>query len=348
MDDPKESTLDPSKGGRVRAELLSPNERREIAIRAAEARWGNTIPRATHTGVLQIGDATLECAVLDDGTRVLSQETFLKALGRSPKGKGGQVAISSADGLPPFVAAESIKPFVSEELRKTTVPIVYRALSGRRAHGYRAQLLPMVCEVYLRARDDHKTTKQQAHIVRAADVLMRGLAHVGIIALVDEATGYQDLRARDALAQILERFITEELRPWVKTFPLEYYRGIYRLRGWSWPPKSNKHNSNLGKYTNDLVYDRLAPGVKDELNRLTPRNEKGRLKHRLFQHLTSDVGHPKLREHLGAVVMALRMSETWDDFMRTMNKHLPKFAKMPLFEALNRVEQIAMGETGHD
>jgi len=35
-------------------------------------------------------------------------------------------------------------------------------------------------------------SRQQKHIAAQAEIIMRGLATVGIIALVDEATGYQD------------------------------------------------------------------------------------------------------------------------------------------------------------
>ena len=41
------------------------------------------------------------------------------------------------------------------------------------------------------------------HIARQADVLMRALAHVGIAALVDEATGYQEVRDRRPFKRFL-------------------------------------------------------------------------------------------------------------------------------------------------
>src|SRR5690606_34477435 len=72
-------------------------------------------------------------------------------------------------------------------------------------------------------------------MVDAADVLMRGLASVGIIALVDEATGFQRDRTADALAKILEEFIAKELRPWVQTFPDQFYEHLFRLRGMNFP-----------------------------------------------------------------------------------------------------------------
>jgi hypothetical protein len=88
-----------------------------------------------------------------------------------------------------------------------------------------------------------------------------------------------------------------------------------------------------GKITNDIVYARLAPGVRQELHRLTPRDEKGPLKQKLFQRLTEDVGHPKLREHLASLVALMRAADDWDTFERMLNRALPKYADLPLFES---------------
>ena len=97
-----------------------------------------------------------------------------------------------------LLAAVRLKPFITEELRRSATPIIFRSpASGGKAFGFDATLLPQVCEVYLAARDANKLTGNQDHIAKACEILMRGLATVGIIALVDEATGYQDSRARD-------------------------------------------------------------------------------------------------------------------------------------------------------
>ena len=97
--------------------------------------------------------------------------------------------------------------------------------------GYNALLLPQVCEDYLQARDAGVLLASQQHIAEHAEIPIRGLATVGIIALVDEATGYQRLREELALASILEKFIAKELQPWTKTFPYEFYEQICRLNG---------------------------------------------------------------------------------------------------------------------
>ena len=216
-------------GGKARAQHLTPEQRSESARHAAAARWGSDpMLRATHLGELRLGNATIPCAVLEDGTRVLTQWGFYRAIGRSGRPAAGQG--SEVEKVAPFLALNNIKPYVSSELADSTKPIRFQLPRGGYAYGYRAELLPRVCEIYLRARDDGKLLKTQEKFARACDLLMRGLAHVGIIALVDEATGFQDARARDALAKILEAFVAKELRRWVKTFPVDYFKELCRLR----------------------------------------------------------------------------------------------------------------------
>ena len=194
--------------------------------------------------------------------------------------------------------------------------------------------IPAVCEVYLRGREKKVLTGQQLRIAQQCEVLLRGLANVAIIALVDEATGYQDDRDRRALAKILEAFVAKELRRWIQTFPADYYREMYRLRGLTYPPAGNRMPQYFGKLTNDVVYARLAPGVLEELRRTIPRDDKGRLKAHLHRKLTEDVGHPKLLQHLGAVVAVMKMTDDrdWSSFMRQLDKHYPRQTPMPLFD----------------
>jgi len=292
------------------------------------------IREAICDGIMRIGDSELPCAVLEDGTRLINQAETLEALGRSRRAKGGSGAV---DKLPPFLSARNLEPFIDEDLKRSTTPIIFTPLhggggkEGNRQIGYRADILPKACEVMLRARDAGALHANQHRLAIQADILMRGLAHVGIIALVDEATGYQNIRAKEALAEILEAFISEDLRPWTRTFPDEFYRQIFRLRGWSYNPFSVKRPSYVGRLTNDLVYERLAPGVLAELRRKNPPNEKGRRKWKHFQWLTGNIGDPKLREHIYAVIALMKASTTWDGFYRGIQRALPQQNKtLPL------------------
>ena len=280
--------------------------------------------KATHEGVLHIGDSAIPCAVLEDGTRLLTQQGFLQAIGRARSAKGGQG--STRGDVIPFLAAKNLLPFVSPELREAAMPIPFRNIKGQHAYGYRADLLPRVCEVYLTARDALALVRTQAPIADTCSMLIRGLAHTGIMALVDEATGYQAVRDRLALQAILDRYITDEWAKWTKTFPDEFYRHLFRLKNLPYPPNAmGKKPSYVGHWTNDLVYDRLAPGVRKQLKRQNPRRPSGSRARRHHQYLTSDVGHPKLKEHLSNVTFLMKSCRNWNDFYRRLNRAIPKY-----------------------
>lgn len=317
-----------SKGGIARDRALSPEEKKRIARLAAAARWGKGAPNAICEGPLNIGGTTVNAAVLPGEVRALVQATFLRALGRARSPKGGAGILSTVDGLPFFLSAKALKPFIDNDLIESTKPLFWTDSEGRKQAGYPAELLPKVCEVYLKLRDqrlvdDGKIPKQFEHIIKACDVLMRGLAHVGIIALVDEATGFQAIRARHALEEVLERFISKELMKWTKTFPDDYYSEMFRLKGWDLNIDTQRP-AVVGRYTNEYIYERLAPGVLDELRAKNPPNEKGRRRHKHFQWLTEDIGHPSLREHLAKVITIMKLSDDWEDFKSKIKRILPK------------------------
>lgn len=292
---------------------------------------GKNIPQAIYDGVLKIGNAEIPCAVLEDGTRVLSRIGFIQAIGRKGKAKGGR-KYDDEFKTPVFLTAKNLKPFVSKELKENSKPIIFKTKQGGEAIGYKAELLPQVCNVFLEAGDADSLLRNQLHIAEQCRILIRGFAVVGIAALVDEATGYQDARARDALYKILEQYIAKELMKWTKTFPDEFYRQLFRLRSWRYSYTSIKRPALVGKLTNDLVYERLAPGVLNELKQLNPKTPKGTRKHHHHRWLTRDFGHPRLREHLASVITLMKASARWDDFKRMINRALPKYIDLPLIE----------------
>jgi P63C domain len=268
----------------------------------------------------------LGCAVLEDGTRVLSQRGVTGALGGR---RGGSHWLRRRQGsnMPVFLSASNLAPYIAPSLRMALEePIKYRPVkgSGSGTNGVNATLLPEICEVWLKARRDKALMPGQEHIARQAEVLMGGLATVGIIALVDEATGYQEIRNRHELNRILEAYIAKELLPWTKQFPDEFYQEMFRLRGWPYNPPSPKRPSYVGKLTNEIVYERLPPGVLDELRRRNPVQEDGRRRHKHHQLLTEDIGHAHLEKHIAGVVALERASGTWGGFVKLLNRAYPK------------------------
>lgn len=314
-----------AKGGVARAQALTKEKRSEIARKAALAKAEIAkLPKATHGSSdhpLKLGNLEIPCYVLDDGRRVLSLGGMVKALGMSIGSAGG----GEGDRLFSFATGKSISPFINNDLMsRMKTPVRFQApTGGSAASGYEATILPDLCDAVLEARKAGALRPQQAHIAIQCEILVRALARVGIIALVDEATGYQRDRAKDALAKILEAYVAKELQPWVRTFDANFYEQMFRLRGLPYPPENpNFRPQYFGKLTNDIVYRRLAPGVLEALKQESSKAEK---KGRLHQHLTAGYGRQSLLRHLGTVDAAMRLSKDWPDFMLKLNLLAPRY-----------------------
>lgn len=279
---------------------------------------------------LELGGLEIQAYVLEDGRRVLYQRQMVSALGMSRGSSSG----SGGDRLAKFVAGKRLEPFISRHLREVTDnPIRFRLPSGHAAYGYEATILADLCEIVLAAREAGALQKQQLHIAQQCEILVRGFARVGIIALVDEVTGYQEYRNRKALREFLDRFITDEWAKWTRRFPEEFYEELFRLKGKPYPPHKNsfKRPSYVGHWTNDIVYDRLGPGLKEELKRLNPRTPSGHRRRKHHQYLTEDLGVPKLVEHLQNAIFLMKSCASWADFDRHLSRVAPKHGDtMPL------------------
>lgn len=317
-----------ARGGHARAERLTPEQRSEIARQGAAARHSGAVLKATHgssDNPLKIGNVEIPCYVLEDDRRVLSLGGMVRALGISIGGTGRR----QGDRLYRFATQKSLEPFIFNDLvNRMENPVRFQAPTGGvPGTGYEATILPDLCEAVLAAREADALRPDQLPIAKRCEVLVRGLARVGIIALVDEATGYQRDRAQDALARVLEAFIAKELQPYVATFPTDYYQEMFRLRGLNYPHSSVRRPQYFGMLTNDIVYKRLAPGVLDELKRVTPKLESGRHKNKLYQRLTNNLGYPKLREHLGSIVTMMKLSSSWHEFMERLDRLHPRYGE---------------------
>lgn len=311
-----------SKGGQARAAKLTPEQRSAIARKGGMARWEGVerVARATHEGPLRIGTIEMDCAVLEDGRRVISDAAFRRALGRANPG-GQTYERRGFDPLPIYVALKGLKPYIPKGFSVSTVSYTPKS-GGGVAKGVEATVIPEVCNIWLRAREGGALQRQQLRTAARAELIVRGLAEVGIVALVDEATGYQSDRARDALAAILEQFIAKELARWAKAFDEDYYRHLFRLRGMTYDDLSTKRPAIIGRFTNEIVYQRLAPGVLEELQRKNPKVGRYR-RARHHQWLTRDHGHPALTQHLHLVIGLMRASDDWEQFLTLLDRAAP-------------------------
>jgi hypothetical protein len=291
----------------------------------------NTL-KATHQGELPIGDIILPCAVLEDGTRIITYSAIFKAFRRTKRGSQGDG--SRVPNMPAFLNANNLQSFVGADLRRVLNLIEYKDISGNQNKGYNATILPMLCKVYLDARATINTntgkgflTKSQEPLARASEILLLSLSKVGIIALIDEVTGYQETRDKDALTQFLAKFIKEERGVYIKTYPDDFFEALFKMKGLTWSlANKGKKPQYIGHYINNYVYSRIAPNVLAELRRVNPKNEEGKRRGKHTQHIDMDYGHPKLKEHLTVLTMfAKAAGYNWNNWERMVERALPKF-----------------------
>jgi len=278
---------------------------------------------------LNIGGKEIPCYVLEDERRVLVQRGMMESLDM----KQGTAGRGPGDRLLKFVSTKAIKPFVFNELEDVIKnPIKFKTEKGAIAYGYEATVLADICDAVLDSRNAGKLHYQQQHIAMQCEILVRSFARVGIIALVDEATGFQDIRDRQDLHKFLEVYLSEERLKWAKTFPDEFYKQVYRLKGWQYPKGSTKRTPLIGKITNEVVYDRLSVPVLKKLkkrNPVVPETKRRKWKH--FQFLSDDIGQPDLRDHLLQLIAIMRASSNWRIFERLYKRAFQRSGdQMPL------------------
>ncbi|MBW7838003.1 MAG: hypothetical protein H3C28_15355 [Sphingomonadales bacterium] len=322
-----------SKGGQARAAHLSPEERSEIAKSGAQARWKRvkeaneadiSLPQATHQGKMAVGGLELDCYVLADGRRVFHKRGMARALGM--KSGGGNV----------FMRAMQRKGLGSELdhklIEKIENPINFKPLTQDLAHGYEAEVLVDVCKAIIRANEAEKLTKSQHGLVAQAHILLNAFAKVGVTALIDEATGFQDVRSPDALRLLVQQYIEEEKREWEKQFPNDYYDELNRLYGSKRLTKTGSgaviqnRPMHFAKFTRAYVYHPLENGaVLEELDKINPKiGTKGTRRARFHQHLTQGYGIEKLKRQVQEVMTLMAVSDSVGQFKRLFFKRFPK------------------------
>lgn len=327
--------------GLATAAKMTAEQKKERAINAAKGRWDDTIPKAIKAGEINIGGLVIPCAVLSCGKRLITERGMLGAIGRN---KTIRAKKDLDDHTPGFLSAINLKPFITKELESMWTPIKFRlpkdgGFSGNIARGYDARILPGLCNVILDAKEASVLMKHQLHIADRCRILQKGFSVVGLIALIDEATGFQQLRDRDALQQILETYLRKELAVWVKRFPDTFYREIYRLKGWEWKGMGVNRYPIIGKFTTDLVYERIGIPLLEEMKNRSPKDENGIRKTKLHQLLSDDLGIPKLSEHFCGVIALQKASENWEQFYELMEKIFPKKTSLVQLDLFTPIEK---------
>lgn len=290
-----------SKGGQARADKLTSEERKSIASQAAAARWAkirSSDASAETDGVLTIGDVDLDVFVLNDRRRVISKKAMASALQLQSKGGNAFLRTMSRQGIQGVLSA-ALK-------QKIDNPVIFKTLTGGSADGYEAEVLIEVCDALIEARNQGRLLPSQAFLAMQGEIIVRAAAKIGILALVDEATGYQN-KTKDEYRRLFDEFIRKEFLQWEKEFPEKFFEMVYRIYGLKrQKPDTSKHPQFFGKFIRKYVYYPLAHSNGAILEQLEEKNPVvymgGGRKFKFFQFLTDNVGMPAFRQHLWQVV----------------------------------------------
>jgi hypothetical protein len=309
------SLLGASKGGRARAEVLTQEERKAIARTAAQARWGKQepssadpstqpepipeagpdgLPYSLFPGVVQFGNLEIECHVLSDFRRVFTQREVVRILSNG----------RDSGNLQRYLHRNPL----FEEGYLDTRAFKFRIGPTVEALGYEAEHLVDICDKYIEAKHLNKLKPSQYKLVRQAEIVMRACAKLGIIALIDEATGFQKVRAKHALQLKLQAFIADELQDWARMFPDEFWYELARLEGVKYSPRHRP--LRWGRYIMMFVYDAVDEEVGKVLREKNPNPRFLKNHHQwLKQH-----GRDKVNNQIQRVITIMKLCKNMDEF----------------------------------
>ena len=303
-----------AKGGIARRQSLAPTRRSEIAKKAALARWG---AKATHKGNFrQEFGIDVDCYVLDDEqkTAVISQRGMGVALGLG----------SSGSRVPSLINREKIAPYVGRELReKLKNPIVFQGASlGANApgpqitHGYDVTILIDLCKAIIAADADRKLLARQAHIAKAAHVIVNGSAKAGIKQLVYALSGYD--ASREEIIAAFKFYVQSEARDYEREFPHQLYKEWYRLYGLV-PPERNRP-WKFKHLTVGHVWYPLARSQGRILELTRAQRAKAAERYKKLHQFLSGIGVKALRTHLGQLLGIAQVSQNEDEYERHVRR----------------------------
>jgi hypothetical protein len=276
----------------------------------------NTI---NYEGEINLNGLIIPCYVLESGTRVLSGRAMQNALKMVDEAEDGKQ--NSGARLSRYLNQKTLKSFIYKDKEQGHFEPIICYKGDSKINGFEATVLADICDGFLEARKQIHLSPRQSIIADQCEILIRGFARVGIIALIDEATGYQYDREKDELQKILSSYISSELLPWQKRFPDEFYKEIFRLNRWDFTVSGiQKRPGVIGTWTKQLVYNLLPKGVVVELEKKTPKSAAGNKLARLHQSLTLDIGEPHLEKQLVSIITLMNVSNTWKDFIKLFGK----------------------------
>jgi len=230
-----------------------------------------------------------------------------------------------------YLGQKSLEPFIYKDKSVDHYTPIVCYKGSYKINGYEATILADICDAFLEARKTIELSPRQKIIADQCEILIRGFARVGIVALIDEATGYQYDRERFELQKILTAYISDEILKWQLTFTDDFYKQIFRLWAIPFIPKYIRNKSSfIGKLTTKYIYEQLPKGVLEKIKENIGKTEKGNYKYRFHQSLTPDVGREHLKKQIHEVTALMSISDSKEQFDGLFQKKYKEFVQLEL------------------
>ncbi len=245
-----------------------------------------SMPKVAYKGNVRLGTILSDCYVLDNGERVLSYRNAVKAISDKDSGDLGSynLLISKENQVAENVLISHDKILISKENQVAETLNFLIEQNNTVAKGISTDYFISICEEYVkRLYEGRLKTERQREIAYRCSFVLSGFSRLGLKALVDESTGYQEHREKDELQVKLDAYLLGYFREWEKAVPDEYYIELGRLTSWKTP--LGNRPKYWGKLMIELVYDTLEPQVVEYL-----KNNKPPANTRWHQRFTENVG----------------------------------------------------------
>lgn len=280
-----------------------------------------SIPTAEFIGKIDINGYVIPCAVLyadtENPIRVFWQREVVGLLTGTKKGDLGR-----------YFKPKNLQPYIPEKYKGgdlSNSSLLFKTINGATAHGFIGSELIDICKMYMQARTDHKLLPNQMHLADQSEIIVFAFAKTGVDAIIDEATGYDKVRTDFSLIRNLKKYITDELQPYYSQFPIDFYKGIYKLNGWAYDDESIKKRPGVvGKWTNEIIYSRFPKGVLSKLQQKNPMTDKGYRKQKHYKYLTEEAGLKDLQQYISNAIFLMNASANWRKFKNMLNRALGK------------------------
>lgn len=272
-------------------------------------------PRVIVSGVLEVFNE-IPCYVLDDGQRIFRLSNLTKALRGKEHGKFGNYL--AANNIQKYLPTRLV-PLSDETHDRVPQGVVEFVHNNKIEKGYNSEDFMDVCIAFIEAGHSEELSDVQKEILVNANKYIMACAKVGITALIDEATGYQNLREDNALQLKLKFFLSDQLRDWEKTFPDELWKQFGRLTNWK--GSINSRPRYWGKLVNELIYECIDEDLAKYLKETKPLMPSHTKYH---QWLNENYGVRALTEHIWQIIGMARGCHNIAQLKELANKEFKK------------------------